>query len=111
RTGRSLRRIAPVLLVGTVLGGLPGVAAAQDQPAATAEPAPASASPVLPGSGTIRSINVTGSQRLEPDTVRSYIKLKPGDAYTREALDQALKDLYATELFADVQIRDNVGDL
>ena len=114
RTDKSLRRIAPMLLMGTILGGVPGTAIAQDQPAAADQPAPAapaSASPVLPGSGTVRSIDVSGAQRLEPDTVRSYIKLKPGDPYTREALDQALKDLYATELFADVQIRDNKGDL
>ncbi len=52
----------------------------------------------------IHSINVSGNQRLEADTVRSYIKLRPGDAYTTESLDQALKDLYASELFADVQI-------
>ncbi|TVV70913.1 outer membrane protein assembly factor BamA, partial [Sphingomonas solaris] len=62
-------------------------------------------------SGTVRTIQVTGSQRLEPDTVRSYVKLRPGDAYTREQLDQALKDLYATELFADVQIKDDAGAL
>jgi outer membrane protein insertion porin family len=43
--------------------------------------------------------------------VRSYVDLKPGQPYTREALDQALKDLYATELFQDVQIRDDDGAL
>jgi outer membrane protein insertion porin family len=69
--------------------------------------APAAPAPV----GVIKTIGVDGYQRLEPDTVRSYISLKPGQSYTREQLDQALKDLYATELFADVQIRDNLGDL
>ena len=73
-------------------------------PAASA-PIAAPAAPVAqPGSGIIHSIAVTGNQRLEPDTVRSYVKLHAGDAYTREALDQALKDLYASELFADVTI-------
>lgn len=106
---KSLRRIAPMLLVGTVLGGLPGMVQAQ-----AVAPAPISDGPLvapLPGSGIVRSVNVAGSQRLEPDTVRSYIKLKAGDPYTRETLDQALKDLYATELFADVQIRDDAGAL
>lgn len=104
----SLRRMGPLLLVGTILGGMP-VAAAYAQDAAPAASAPAAAA--LPGSGVVRTIAVAGSQRLEPDTVRSYIKLKPGDPYTRETLDQALKDLYATELFADVQIRDDHGAL
>src|SRR5207342_596546 len=45
-----------------------------------------------------------GSERLEPETVRSYANLFPGEEYTAETLDQALKDLYATELFADVVI-------
>jgi outer membrane protein insertion porin family len=54
--------------------------------------------------GTIRSIAVRGNQRLEPATIMSYANLQPGQSYTAEILDQALKDLYATELFADVVI-------
>ncbi|MBL0022265.1 MAG: outer membrane protein assembly factor BamA [Sphingomonadales bacterium] len=59
----------------------------------------------------IRSISVVGTQRLEPDTVRSYIRLRSGQAWTQAAGDQALKDLYATELFADVSIRNAGGDV
>lgn len=70
----------------------------------TTAPAPVQLAPPLPGSGTIRSISVTGAQRLEPETVISYMKLRVGEPYTRERLDEALRDLYATELFADVQI-------
>ena len=47
-------------------------------------------------SATIRSIAVRGNQRLEPETIRSYANLSPGQTYTAETLDQALKDLYAT---------------
>ena len=43
--------------------------------------------------------------------MRSYVKLRPGQNYTVEALDDALRELLDTELFADVQIRDNSGDL
>lgn len=59
----------------------------------------------------IRSIDVTGLQRIEADTVRSYIQLRPGQAYTKASLDQALRDLYSTEIFADVVIKDNQGAL
>ena len=45
-----------------------------------------------------------GAERLEPETVISYANLAPGQTYTAETLDTALKDLYATELFADVVI-------
>lgn len=57
----------------------------------------------------IQSITVVGTQRLEADTVRSYIRLRIGQPWTQVAADQALKDLYATELFADVAIRNNSG--
>ena len=107
-------RLAPFLLSGTILAGLCAApAAAQEAPAASAPvavQAPASPAAVNPA-GTIRNIVVEGSQRLEPDTVLSYTKLRIGDSYTRETLDQALRDLYASELFSDVQIRDDSGAL
>ena len=34
----------------------------------------------------------------------SYTKLRVGQPYTNETLDQAIKDLYASDLFADVSI-------
>ena len=107
----NTRRPLSVLLIGTMLGGVPTLALAQASPPpsllAPAAPAPA---PQTDG-GTIKSIAVTGSQRIEGETVRSYVKLRAGGAYTRETLDQALQDLFATELFADVQIRDEQGAL
>ncbi len=102
------------LLIGTMLGGVPVLASAQNTTAAPAAPllAPVAPAPApMTDGGTIRSIAVTGSQRIEAETVRSYVKLRAGSAYTRETLDQALQDLFATELFADVQIRDDNGAL
>ena len=61
---------------------------------------------------TIRSVAVSGNQRLEAETVLSYTALRPGEPYDQERLDQALRDLYATELFADVTISGgDTGDL
>ena len=114
-------RTGAVLLVGTILGGwsAPLLAQAQQadplaaQPAQTTPPAaqpaapaaaPAAPAPAQPTTGTIRSITVRGNQRLEPETIRSYANLGPGQTYTAETLDAALKDLYATELFSDVVI-------
>ncbi|HEX9933060.1 MAG TPA: outer membrane protein assembly factor BamA [Allosphingosinicella sp.] len=111
------RRLHAALLVGTMLGG--GVAApacaqpAAAQPAPQQQPAPAdTAAPAAqapaPASArltqTIRTIRVTGAQRLEPETVISYSGLRPGLAYDQEILDEALRGMLATELFADVQI-------
>ncbi len=71
--------------------------------AQTSAPAPAPAAQ----NETIRSINIVGTQRLEADTVRSYIRLRTGQVWTQATGDQALKDLYATELFADVSVRNS----
>jgi len=101
------------LLVGTVLGGWAAPALAQ-QPASAQQPAPSPATAPAPpaarapapgaASGTIRSVAVRGAERLEAETIRSYSSLSPGQSYTAETLDTALKALYATELFADVVI-------
>ena len=92
-----------VLMLGTAMPVL-----AQTAPLAVAPPI---LTPAPVGGGTIKAINVSGSQRLEPDTVRSYIQLRAGGKYTTESLDQAIRDLFDTELFTDVQIRDNEGNL
>ena len=96
-------RLAAVLMGTTILAGAPQAALAQvAAPAAPAAeaPAPAAAPEVAV---PIQSITVNGAQRLEPDTIRSYIKLRVGQPYTQAAADQALKDLFATELFSDVR--------
>ena len=106
----SPKRHLSLLMIGTMLTGVPSLALAQAaRPTLMAPAAPAPA-PETDG-GTIKSIAVTGSQRIEGETVRSYVRLRAGAAYTRETLDQALQDLFATELFADVQIRDEEGAL
>ena len=99
------RRITASLMLGTAMGLVSVPAFAQGVPAVAPVAAPVAVAT------TIRSISVSGSQRLEPDTIRSYVKLRPGAVYSTESLDQAIRDLFETELFQDVQIRDNNGDL
>jgi len=117
------RRTGALLMVGTVLGGsatpLLAQASPSQQPATTGQPATDPLAPVTapaaapaPVQRTIRSIVVRGNQRLEPETIRAYANLSPGQTYTAETLDQALKDLYGTQLFADVTISGGeTGDL
>jgi outer membrane protein insertion porin family len=107
-------RATAMLLAGTMLTG---IAHAQTAPAETAPaPAPqaAAAAPAVPVQQvrTIRSLRVEGSQRIEPETVLSYTRLRTGDSYTNESVDQAIKDLLASELLADVAIEGvETGDL
>lgn len=104
-TARASFRLAAALLGTTVLAGTPALA----QSAATPASAPAPAATVTAPAEPITAIAITGAQRLEPDTIRSYIKLRIGQPYTQTVADQALKDLFATELFANVQIRNTGG--
>ena len=103
------RTFCAALLVGTVLGGMALPASAQ-QTAETASAQPADAQPPATAvtapapQRQIVSVSVSGNQRLEPETILSYTSLRPGEPYDNERLDQALRDLLATELFADVQI-------
>ncbi|MEX2454253.1 MAG: outer membrane protein assembly factor BamA [Rhodospirillaceae bacterium] len=59
----------------------------------------------------VREVVVEGAQRVEPDTVRSYMSLRPGDEITPEGLDASLKALFATGLFADVTLRQEGPDI
>ena len=63
-------------------------------------------------SNVIRDIRVAGNRRVEPETVRSYLRFSVGDSYDPARVDQSIKALFATGLFADVRIdRDGAGVL
>lgn len=53
---------------------------------------------------TISQIYVQGNQRIEDETVRSYMKISVGDSYSSALVNASLKSLFATGLFADVRI-------
>ena len=102
------RHLTLVLLATTAFAH---VAAAQTNPLLTPDTASTFPTPVPNTSGTVRAIIIKGTERLEPETVRSYINLDVGDTYDRDRLDKALKELYASQLFADATILDDNGTL
>ena len=53
----------------------------------------------------IESVRVEGNERIEADTVRSYLSIGRGDPFDPGVVNEALKTLFATGLFADVSIR------
>lgn len=55
--------------------------------------------------GIIREIRIEGTQRIEPETVRSYMRLNPGDPFDPLLIDKSLKNIFGTGLFADVTLR------
>jgi outer membrane protein insertion porin family len=78
--------------------------------AGSRRPAPAPAAPPAAcGTSAGQLDHHRGRPAPRADTIRSYIRLREGDRYTQAAADQVLKDLFATELFSDVQVRNNNG--
>ena len=65
----------------------------------------------LASSAYVGDIKVTGLERVEPETVISYIDIKKGETVSDEKLNAALKHLYATGLFEDVAINVNNGTM
>ncbi|MEP0562540.1 MAG: outer membrane protein assembly factor BamA, partial [Qipengyuania citrea] len=105
RRRNSATRLAVGLLAGTMLAGVPVAAFAQEETATEAASAAAVQADV------VRTIAVSGAQRLEPQTILSYIKLRPGDTWTQAAGDAVLKDLYATELFSNASVVNRDGNV
>ncbi len=59
----------------------------------------------LMSGGIIKEIRIVGVQRIEPETVRSYMRVNPGDRFDPLRLDTSLKNLFSTGLFADVTLQ------
>jgi outer membrane protein insertion porin family len=53
----------------------------------------------------VASISVVGAERIEEMTVLTYMDVERGSVMSEDGMDQALKNLFATGLFADVSMR------
>ncbi len=107
------------LAVALVLTALsPWPVAAQGQGPAILAPAPAAppvprAAPTIdvqpevvrPSGPVVANIIVEGTQRIEADTVLTYLSVKVGDPFDPSLINRSLKTLFATGLFADVTLR------
>ncbi len=98
-----MRMIKPYIILLSVLGSFFYAAPAfsQQSPAAAQPPA-------LP---IIAQISVSGNERVEPETIASYLTVRPGDPFDPTALDVSLKNLFATGLFSDVELTERGGIL
>ncbi len=92
--------------------GQPAADAAPAQPDAQAADAQAQPqAPQAPTSGVINHITVEGNERIDSQTIISYLPVHPGQTVDSEMIDLAVKTLYNTDLFSDVQIALNGSDL
>lgn len=103
----SIEGLSPARAQTPGPGPRPPAPAAPPRSAQGAPPTPAAApapAAVAPG-GTVREVRIEGIERVEPETIRSYLVIQPGDPFDNERIDRSLKALFATGLFADVSIR------
>jgi outer membrane protein insertion porin family len=98
--------VSAVATVGAGTGALLASSEALAQDTGTAE-APQAQAPGV----AIRRVVVEGNQRIEPATIASYLLVRPGDTFDPERIDLSLKTLFATGLFADVNITQRESDL
>ncbi|AZO14582.1 MULTISPECIES: outer membrane protein assembly factor BamA [unclassified Mesorhizobium] len=52
----------------------------------------------------VSRVEVSGNQRVDAETIRNYITIKPGKPFSSSDIDDAVKALFGTGLFSDVQI-------
>ena len=60
---------------------------------------------------SIHSLRVMGCERIEADTILSYVSLRIGQEFSQARADHALEELLETELFADIQIANAAGNV
>jgi outer membrane protein insertion porin family len=60
--------------------------------------------PAFAQGAIIRDIGVAGNRRVDSATVRTYLRFNAGDAYDPSKVDASIRSLFATGLFADVNI-------
>ena len=54
--------------------------------------------------GVINAIRIDGNQRIEAETVKSYLSIAVGDPFNPSQINKSLKSLFATGLFGDVNM-------
>ncbi|KQZ99616.1 outer membrane protein assembly factor BamA [Mesorhizobium sp. Root157] len=52
----------------------------------------------------VSRVEVRGNSRIDADTIRNHIAIKPGKSFSSADIDEAVKVLFGTGLFSDVQI-------
>jgi outer membrane protein insertion porin family len=53
---------------------------------------------------TVQNIVINGNQRVENETILSYMQLNVGDSFSDEGIDASIKTLFQTGLFRDVAV-------
>lgn len=80
-------------------------------PDATQPPADAEPAPQAPQTAHIDRITIEGNERIDSQTIISYLPFQTGATVDSELIDSGVKALYRTDLFSDVQIAMNGNEM
>ncbi len=69
------------------------------------------ASIVAAQAAVVSNVSVQGNQRVDVETIRSYVGIQPGKTFSAGDIDEAVKRLFATGLFSDVRVTQSGGTL
>ena len=104
------QRTRTLLCGAAAIAMLTGAQQARPLPQSLPESRAPSEAQALPGdarqqdANVVQRVVVEGNQRIEADTVRSYLPVRPGQRIDQLTIDTALKSLFGTGLFADASV-------
>lgn len=103
----SIQRVLTAAIYCVISLALPlGASAIAQAPETTPEASQDEAPRIAP----LRQVLVEGNQRVEADTVLSYMVLQPGVPADQQSINLSIQTLFATGLFSDVRI-ENRGEI
>ena len=98
-----------LLAIAACLSCVPTNAMAQTETGArSVQPEPGDAEQAS-AADRITSIRVVGAERLEANTILSYVSIRVGETYTAQKGDQILRELAETGLFSSYIVRNDQG--
>ncbi len=101
-------RSLSLVLVGTILAFLAATEIASAQVQGGAPAAPSSS---VDETGIISKIVIEGNQRIEAETIQSYLSIAAGDPFNAARINASIKSLFDTGLFADISFNRQGNDL
>jgi len=66
---------------------------------------------VTAAQAAVNGVVIQGSQRVDRETILSYLQFKPSQAASAQQIDASIKALFETGLFSDVKIDRQGGNI
>ncbi len=88
------------LLIASSLFLLPSAATAQETP-----------EQIKSSQSVVNAVRIKGNQRVDTESVRSYLSFAEGEAFSEADLNNSIKALFKTGLYSDVKVFEKAGNI